>query len=126
MNLYKHLLVRAGLGLTVLPASARELRAEPSLRSRVIDDPAFVRPLSLVKKRSRSLSPAAQHFVSVCVAAFVVIVSVVPSAGSNHVVVPSAPVAGSMVPNPLVALPSVIEPSVPAAPSVGVEVAPHK
>ena len=62
-------LVRAGLGLTVLPASARELRAEPSLRSRVIDDPAFVRPVSLVKKRSRSLSPAAQHFVSVCVAA---------------------------------------------------------
>ena len=56
-------MVKAGLGVTVLPASAKEIRAEPSLKSRVIDDPAFNRPISIVKKKNRTLPPAARLFL---------------------------------------------------------------
>ena len=62
-------MVRAGLGLTILPASAREIRAERGLRARPIDDPAFARQVSIVKKRNRSLPPAAEAFLEVCAAA---------------------------------------------------------
>jgi DNA-binding transcriptional LysR family regulator len=55
-------MVKAGLGVTVLPASAKELRAEPSLKSRVIDDAAFVRPIAVIKKKNRTLPPAAGLF----------------------------------------------------------------
>jgi DNA-binding transcriptional LysR family regulator len=55
-------MVKAGLGVTLLPASAKEVRAEPSLKSRVIDDPAFVRPIAVIKKANRTLPPAAQLF----------------------------------------------------------------
>ena len=34
-------MVRAGLGLTILPGSAREIKAEPGLLSKPIDDPSF-------------------------------------------------------------------------------------
>ena len=40
-------MVRAGLGLTILPGSAREIKAEPGLLSKPIDDP-----------RSRDRSPS--------------------------------------------------------------------
>ena len=56
-------MVKAGLGVAVLPASAKEVRAEPSLKSRKIDDPAFARPIAVIKKRNRTLPPAAQLFV---------------------------------------------------------------
>jgi len=56
-------MVKAGLGVAVLPASAKEVRAEPSLQSRKIDDPAFARPIAVIKKRNRTLPPAAQLFV---------------------------------------------------------------
>lgn len=52
-------MVRAGLGLAILPASAREVAAEPSLRSRPIDDPALVRPISVIRRAGRTLPPAA-------------------------------------------------------------------
>jgi len=52
-------MVKAGLGVTVLPASAKEIRAEPTLKSRPIDDPAFKRSVLVIKKRSRTLPPAA-------------------------------------------------------------------
>jgi DNA-binding transcriptional LysR family regulator len=55
-------MVKAGLGVTVLPASAKEVRAEPSLKSRVIDDAAFVRPIAVIKKKNRTLPPAAGLF----------------------------------------------------------------
>jgi len=55
-------MVKAGLGVTLLPESAKEIRAEPSLKSRVIDDPAFVRPIAVIKKANRTLPPAAQLF----------------------------------------------------------------
>lgn len=55
-------MVKAGLGVTLLPASAKEIRAEPSLKSRVIDDAAFVRPIAVIKKAHRTLPPAAELF----------------------------------------------------------------
>jgi DNA-binding transcriptional LysR family regulator len=56
-------MVRAGLGLTILPRSAREIRAEPSLVARPIDDPRLVRPVTLVKKRGRTLPPVTKAFI---------------------------------------------------------------
>jgi DNA-binding transcriptional LysR family regulator len=56
-------MVKAGLGVTVLPASAKEIRAEPTLKSRPIDDPAFKRSVLVIKKRSRTLPPAARLFL---------------------------------------------------------------
>jgi len=62
-------MVRAGLGVTILPESAREVRAEPGLKRRAIDDPALTRQIAIVKKRHRTLPPAAQAFLPVCVEA---------------------------------------------------------
>ncbi|MGF6991951.1 LysR family transcriptional regulator [Paraburkholderia sp. GAS32] len=60
-------MVRAGLGVTILPASAREVRAEPELIVRPIDDPAFTRPIALIKKRGRTLPPVTETFVAVLI-----------------------------------------------------------
>lgn len=62
-------LVRAGLGITILPASAKEIEAEPSLRMRPIDDDRFARRISLVKRRNRTLPPAAEDFLDDLIAA---------------------------------------------------------
>ena len=56
-------MVRAGLGLAILPASAREIRAEPSLRSRLIDEPGFERPVLVIKKAGRTLPPMSERFL---------------------------------------------------------------
>lgn len=56
-------MVRGGLGVTILPASAREMRAEVDLVARPVDDPRFVRPIALVKKRGRTLPPVTEAFV---------------------------------------------------------------
>src|SRR5829696_5985480 len=56
-------MVRAGLGIAILPALAREVRAEPSLRSRPINDPSFGRTLSVIKKAGRTLPPASATFL---------------------------------------------------------------
>lgn len=55
-------MVRAGIGLTILPASAREIVAEPTLRSRKINDNNFSRPVALIKKADRTLPPLSQAF----------------------------------------------------------------
>lgn len=55
-------MVRAGLGITILPGSAPEIRAEPELIGRPIDDRRFVRPIALIKKRARTLPPVALSF----------------------------------------------------------------
>lgn len=55
-------MVRAGLGLTILPGSAREIQAEPGLRSRLIDDPQFERPICLIKKAGRTMPKAVETF----------------------------------------------------------------
>jgi DNA-binding transcriptional LysR family regulator len=62
-------MVRAGLGLSILPASARGIRAEPGLRARRIDDPSFVRSVAFIKKKGRTLPTAAQSFLTACIAA---------------------------------------------------------
>lgn len=55
-------MVRAGIGLAILPASAREIAAEPTLRSRRINDPNFSRPVALIKKAGRTLPPLSLAF----------------------------------------------------------------
>ncbi|MBV8663266.1 MAG: LysR family transcriptional regulator, partial [Hyphomicrobiales bacterium] len=56
-------MARAGLGLTILPGSAREIQAEPDLESRPIADPNFSRTLSLIKRAGRTLPPLSQSFL---------------------------------------------------------------
>jgi DNA-binding transcriptional LysR family regulator len=56
-------MVRAGLGVTILPETAREVRAEPRLVSKEINDPAFVRSIAIVKKRGRTLPSITDKFV---------------------------------------------------------------
>jgi len=60
-------MVRAGLGVTILPASAREVRAEPELVVRPVDDPAFTRPIALIKKRGRTLPRVTETFVAMLI-----------------------------------------------------------
>ncbi|EJW13598.1 LysR family transcriptional regulator clustered with dicarboxylate transport [Rhodovulum sp. PH10] len=62
-------MVRAGLGLTILPTSAREIRVERGLRVRPIDDPDFLRPVVIIKKKGRTLPPATAGFLDLCIAA---------------------------------------------------------
>jgi len=57
-------MVRGGLGVTILPDTAREVLAEPGLVARPIDDAAFVRPIALIKKRGRTLPPVTEKFVT--------------------------------------------------------------
>ena len=64
-------MVRAGLGATILPGSSPEIRAEPTLESRPIDDPGFVRQVSLIRKKGRTLPPAAAAFAAVLAHALV-------------------------------------------------------
>jgi DNA-binding transcriptional LysR family regulator len=56
-------MVRAGLGVTILPETAREVRAEPGLVVKAIDDPAFVRSIAIIKKRGRTLPAITDRFV---------------------------------------------------------------
>jgi DNA-binding transcriptional LysR family regulator len=68
-------MVRAGLGLTILPGSAREIKAEPGLLSKPIDDPSFTRPVSIIKRTGRTLPPLSEAFLehfSVCLRAALV------------------------------------------------------
>jgi len=57
-------LVRAGLGATLLPSSASELRDRTGLCIREIGAPAIERPLGLLTQRQRSASPAVETFVA--------------------------------------------------------------
>lgn len=57
-------MVKARIGLTILPASAREIAVEPTLRSRRINDPNFSRAVALIKKADRSLPPLSQAFAT--------------------------------------------------------------
>jgi DNA-binding transcriptional LysR family regulator len=55
-------MVRAGIGITLLPSSAREISAEPTLRTRRISDPNFSRQVSLIRKKNRTLPPLSKAF----------------------------------------------------------------
>ncbi|MCI0752324.1 LysR family transcriptional regulator [Teichococcus vastitatis] len=52
-------LVRAGLGIGVLPATAVDLRMAPLLEIRPIEAPAMQRRILMLRRRGASLSPAA-------------------------------------------------------------------
>ncbi|MEO8754440.1 MAG: LysR substrate-binding domain-containing protein [Casimicrobiaceae bacterium] len=58
-------LVRAGMGATLLPSSAAELRATSDLTIRNLDSPKVERQLGVLKQRRRGYSPAAEAFVVV-------------------------------------------------------------
>jgi DNA-binding transcriptional LysR family regulator len=57
-------MVRAGLGVAILPGSAMEVRAERSLRSQRIEGEGFARPIAVVKRRGRTLPPASERFLA--------------------------------------------------------------
>ena len=58
-------LVRAGLGATLLPSSAAELRTADDLVVRDLAVPRVERALGILATRRRSYSPAAEAFVSI-------------------------------------------------------------
>jgi len=57
-------LVRAGLGVTLLPSSAHEVQAASDLAVRTIDHPGLERAIGVLRMKGRSLSPAADAFVA--------------------------------------------------------------
>jgi LysR family transcriptional regulator, carnitine catabolism transcriptional activator len=57
-------LVRAGLGVTLLPSSAHEVRTATDLAVRTIDHPGLERTIGVLRLKGRSLSPAAEAFVA--------------------------------------------------------------
>jgi len=61
-------LVRAGLGTTLLPSSAAELRGATDVVVRDLDAPRVERQLGILKQRRRAYSPAAEAFVAVLAA----------------------------------------------------------
>lgn len=58
-------LVRAGLGVSILPESAVNAAACDGIRMEPIRSPGLTRKIGIVRKRNRSLSPAAERFVEV-------------------------------------------------------------
>jgi LysR family transcriptional regulator, carnitine catabolism transcriptional activator len=56
-------MVKAGLGVTILPSSAFEMGELTGLRSRPIKTPALTREIGVIEKKGRSLSPAAESFL---------------------------------------------------------------
>lgn len=60
-------LVRAGLGLAILPSTAIEIRSQVNVQARPIDDPAFTRTIVLMRRRHSPVRPVVQAFIdSVC------------------------------------------------------------
>jgi DNA-binding transcriptional LysR family regulator len=57
-------MVQAGLGIAILPASAREIQIDPNLCSRPIKGNHFIREISLIKKRRRTLPPLSASFAA--------------------------------------------------------------
>ena len=55
-------MVRAGLGVSILPASMMHIIRE-GIRMMPIHTPGLTRKIGIIRKRSRSLSPAAAHFI---------------------------------------------------------------
>ncbi|KVG28808.1 hypothetical protein BGV70_05495 [Burkholderia ubonensis] len=51
-------------GVTILPGTAREVPTEPALVAKPIDDPAFVRPIALIRKRGRTLPRVSEACVA--------------------------------------------------------------
>lgn len=58
-------MIEAGLGIAVLPAYARAFARLYRIVSRPIDAPRVSRPISFIRRRGRSLSPAASSLLEV-------------------------------------------------------------
>jgi len=56
-------LVEAGLGITILPKMAINLKVYPNLRKRSIEDTRLIRPVGIATKRNYFVSPAARAFI---------------------------------------------------------------
>jgi DNA-binding transcriptional LysR family regulator len=61
-------LVQAGLGITILPATAVELKTQPDVRSHPIDEPGFAREIALVRRKGSALHPSAEAFIEKLIA----------------------------------------------------------
>lgn len=61
-------MVRAGLGVALLPLGGVNLELDSRLRVKTIDAPGFSRQIALVRLKSRTLSPAAAAFLDALVA----------------------------------------------------------
>ncbi len=61
-------LVEAGLGVAAVPAMAMPGADHPLLASVPLTDPEVTRKMGLIRRRGRSLSPAAQQLYDLCVA----------------------------------------------------------
>lgn len=61
-------LVAQGLGVTVLPSYARNLRPADDVRYRPLVDPVVKRDLCLLRLADRAMPPAAQRFIDVALA----------------------------------------------------------
>jgi DNA-binding transcriptional LysR family regulator len=56
-------MVKAGLGVTILPSSAFDMGELTGLRTRPINSPALTREIGAIERSGRSLSPAAESFL---------------------------------------------------------------
>ena len=61
-------LVEAGLGVAAVPSLAMPGKDHPTLVSVPLVDPVVTRQMGLIKRRGRSLSPAAQQLYDLLVA----------------------------------------------------------
>lgn len=57
-------LIRAGLGVSALPASTLPLMQSPEISTRPLSQPSVSRPIGLVMLRARSLSPPAEALMN--------------------------------------------------------------
>jgi len=62
-------LVQAGLGVTILPSTAVELKTQADVRSQPIDIPGFAREIALVRRKGSPLHPSAEAFIEKLAAA---------------------------------------------------------
>ena len=56
-------LVQAGLGITILPSTAVELKTQADVRSRAIDAPGFAREIVLLRRKGSALHASAESFI---------------------------------------------------------------
>jgi DNA-binding transcriptional LysR family regulator len=56
-------LVQAGLGITILPSTAVELKTQADVRSQPINAPGFAREIALVRRKGSALHPSADDFI---------------------------------------------------------------
>jgi DNA-binding transcriptional LysR family regulator len=56
-------MVKAGLGVTILPSTALDIESSPDLVSVPVTNPSLDRDIGFIQKRGRSLSPAAAAFL---------------------------------------------------------------